>query len=218
MSLVNHRRFALILIDPLNGFINDGSWSRAFSSGQSDTILESFNRIALFLRSIPNPQSIPILISETGFYSHDQEIFQPISNELSQRQFLSLTNAYKPHTNLSICPGVRQWLSEQLEAKLDIVIGGCTITSCVRDSSINIKKMFPQLNIFVDRSLCGARKDNYLPRCKKCFEEYMIDGSRPFQPCSICEKKEQIKSPVELAYQQMNDAGVKVIENYSLTD
>ena len=69
---------------------------------------------------------------------------------------LSLTNAYKPHTNLSICPGVHQWLCEQLEAKLDIVIGGCTITSCVRDSSIHMKKMFPQLNIFVDRNLCGS--------------------------------------------------------------
>jgi hypothetical protein len=79
-----------------------------------------------------------------------------------------------------------------------------------------MKKMFPQLNIFVDRNLCGARKDNYIPRCEKCLEEYMIDGSLPFQPCSICKKKEQIISPVELAYQQMNDAGIKVVENYSL--
>jgi hypothetical protein len=221
MSSVNNipKRFALILIDPQNGFINDGYWSRMFSMGQSDPILEAFNRIVLFLRSIPNPQSIPILISQTGFSSNDRQIFEPIANELSQRQFSSITYTYKPHTNLSICPGVHQWLCEQLEEKLDIVIGGCTITSCVRDSSIQMKKMFSQLNLFVDRNLCAARKDNYVQRCEKCFEKYMIDGSSPFQQCSICQKKdrtEQIISPVELAYQQMKDVGINIIDNYLL--
>jgi hypothetical protein len=178
MSSVNNiqKRFALILIDPQNGFINDGSWSRMFPIGQSTPILEAFNRIVLFLR------------------------------------------AYKPHTNLSICPGVHQWLHEQLEAKLDVVIGGCTITSCVRDSSIQMKKMFSQLNFYVDQNLCAARKDNYVQRCQKCFERYMIDGSSSIQECAICISKdltEQIVSPVQLAYQQMKDAGVNVVTSSS---
>jgi hypothetical protein len=219
MTSINNipKRFALILIDPQNGFINDGSWSRMFPSGQSTPILETFNKIVLFLRSIPNPHSIPVLISETGFSFRDRHLFEPIANELSQRQFLSVTRAYKPHTNLSICPGVRQWLSEQLEAKLDIVIGGCTITSCVRHSSIEIKKMFPQLNLFVDQNLCAARKDNYIQRCEKCLEKYMIYASSFDQQCAICRTKEQIQSPVQLAFQQMKDAGVIVVENYLLT-
>ena len=222
MSSINNipKRFALILIDPQNGFINDGDWSRMFRSGQSTPILEAFNKIVLFLRSISNPHSIPILISETGFSSRDRQIFEPIANELSQDKFLSITRAYKPHTNLSICPGVRQWLSEQLEAKLDIVIGGCTITSCVRDSSIQMKKLFPKLNFFVDRNLCGARKDNYVQRCEKCLEKYMIYASPPVQECATCLKKnstEQILSPVELAFQEIKHAGVNVIDNYPLT-
>jgi hypothetical protein len=207
--------FALILIDPQNGFINDGDWSRMFPIGQTIPILEAFNRIALFLRSIQNPQSIPILISETGFSSRDRQIFEPIANELSQRGFLSITRTYKPHTNLSICPGVRQWLNEQFEAKLDILIGGCTITSCIRDSSIQMKKMFPQLNLFVDQNLCAARKDNYLQRCDKCLEKYMMNASSPIQQCEFCLKKDltkQIISPVELAYQQMKDIGVNVVD------
>jgi hypothetical protein len=221
MSSVNNiqKRFALILIDPQNGFINDGYWSRMFPIGQSTPILEAFNRIVLFLRSIPNPSSIPILISETGFSYRDRQIFEPIANELSQRGFLSITRISKPHTNLSICPGVRQWLHEQLEAKLDIVIGGCTITSCIRDSSIQMKKQFPQLNIFVDKNLCAARKDNYVQRCEKCLEKYMIDGSSPIEECTICLNKDltkQIISPVQLAFQQMKDVGVNVVENYSL--
>ena len=222
MSSVNniHKRFALILIDPQNGFINDGSWSRMFPIGQSIPILEAFNRIVLFLRSIPNPSSIPILISETGFSSRDRQIFEPIANELSQRQFSSVTRAYKPHTNLSICPGVRQWLSEQLEAKLDVVIGGCTITSCVRDSSIQMKTMFPQLNFFVDRNLCAARKDNYIQRCGKCLENYMIVASPPTEECANCQSKEsteEIISPVELAYQQMKDVGINVVDHWNFS-
>ncbi|CAF1258293.1 unnamed protein product [Rotaria sordida] len=222
MSSINniHKRFALILIDPQNGFINDGYWSRMFPIGQSTPILETFHRIVLFLRSIPNPDLIPILISETGFSYRDREIFEPIINEISQRRFSSITHIYKPHTNLSICPGVHQWLQKQLESKLDIVIGGCTITSCIRDSSIQIQKMFPQLNLFVDENLCAARKDNYIPRCKKCLERYMIYGSPPIQDCTICLNKDLAKqtiSPVQLAFQQMKDAGVNVIDNYSLT-
>ncbi|CAF1018198.1 unnamed protein product [Rotaria sp. Silwood1] len=222
MSSINniHKRFALILMDPQNGFINDGYWSRMFPIGQSTPILESFQRIVLFLRSIPNPHLIPILISETGFSRRDRQIFEPIANEISQHGFSSITRTYKPHTNLSICPGVHQWLQEQLESKLDVVIGGCTITSCIRDSSIQIKKMFPQLNLFVDRNLCAARKDNYVERCEKCLEKYMIYGSPPIQDCTTCLSEDltkQMLSPVQLAFQQMKDAGVYVIDNYSLT-
>ena len=67
------RDFAVILIDPQNG-----CWSRWYS------ILQSFDHIVQFLHSIANPQSTPILISETGFEGHDQHIFEPIANELSQ--------------------------------------------------------------------------------------------------------------------------------------
>ncbi|CAF0766485.1 unnamed protein product [Adineta steineri] len=195
MSSINNisKRFALILIDPQNGFVNDGCWSRMFPIGQSTPILETFNRIASFLHSISNPDSIPILISETGFSHYDRQIFEPINNELSQRKFHSITHTFKPHTNLSICPGVQQWLNEQLEAKLDIVIGGCTITSCVRDSSIQMKKKFPQLNFL-----------------------YMNYALPPIEQCENCLKKDsnqQIISPVQLAYQQMKDAGINIIKN-----
>lgn len=210
-------RFALILIDPQNGFINNGYWSRMFANGQTVPILDVFNRIVDFLRSIPDPESIPILISETGFSSRDRQVYEPIANELSNRKFASLTRTYKPHTNLSICAGVQEWLNKQSESQLDIVIGGCTITSCVRDSSIQMKRKFPQLNFIVVENLCAARADNYLERCETCFERYMIDGSAPNQQCLTCKNENSTKhnrSPVQLAYQQMRDAGVQVVDNY----
>ena len=214
------KRFALILIDPQNGFVNDGCWSRMFAPGQSVPILESFNRIVSFLRSIPNPDSIPILISETGFSSCDRQIYERIEKELSQRRFNSITRSYKPHTNLCLCPTARQWLRKQLEAQLDVVIGGCTITSCIRNSSIQIKNMFPELNLFVDQNLCAARLDNYQARCQRCLERYMLDGSPPIDNCTNCRNQKstkQISSPVQIAFQQMKETGIFVVENYSLT-
>jgi hypothetical protein len=83
-----------------------------------------------------------------------------------------------------------------------------------------MKKMFPQLNLFVDQNLCAARKDNYVQRCEKCLEKYMMDAAPPIEDCAICREKnrtKQIVSPVELAYQQMKDVGVNVVDNYFLT-
>lgn len=205
------KRFALILIDPQNGFVNDGCWSSMFPDGQTIPILECFHRIVQFLRSIPNLSSIPILISQTGFILNDREIFAPIAAELPQ----TITCVFKPHTNLSICPGVDQWLIEQEKSSLDIVIGGCTITSCIRDSSIEMKKRFPRVNFVVDRSLCAARKDNYLSRCEECFQRYMIDGVPPRMDCLICRSNSSL-SPVQFAYKQMKDAGIDLLDHYPL--
>lgn len=59
----------------------------------------------------------------------------------------------------------------------------------------------------------GARKDNYLSRCERCFERYMIDGSSPLKDCTICQRKPFL-SPVQFAYQQMKDAGIDVVDHY----
>ena len=136
--------------------------------------------------------------------------FPTVNLFLFSKLFIVLFHSFVPY---QICPGVEQWLSEQLKSNLDIVIGGCTITSCVRDSSIEMKKFFPQLNFFVHENLCAARKDNYLFRCERCFERYMIDGSSLMNDCSICPRK-SLLSPVQFAYEQMKDAGVNVVDHY----
>lgn len=118
----------------------------------------------------------------------------------------SITRVLKPQTNLSKCEGVHSWLNDQLtNHRNDIVIGGSTITSCVRHSSIEMKKDFPQLNFFVDRHLCGARKENYFRRCSPCFDRYLIDGSTIDENYSTCRKSVvnplKFFSPVEFAFQ-----------------
>jgi hypothetical protein len=73
-----------------------------------------------------------------------------------------------------------------------LVMGGCTLNSCVRVSACAVREAFPseQLDIVVDLSLCGARAANYL-------------NSPQFEG----------KSPVESAILQMRHLGVVVAES-----
>lgn len=60
-----------------------------------------------------------------------------------------------PQTN-----GFRQWVEKILnKVKNILVIGGCTLNSCVRVSAIETLKFFKRRNlqVFVDLSISGAR-------------------------------------------------------------
>ena len=65
-----------------------------------------------------------------------------------------------PHTN-----GFRQWVSRCIDyGKKILVMGGCTLNSCVRVSSIETARKFQNenLQVVVDLSLSGARTKNYI--------------------------------------------------------
>ena len=72
-----------------------------------------------------------------------------------------------------------------------LVIGGCTITSCIRVSSTSIAYKFSSygLDVVVDLSLCGARSDNYEKNADQNQTLVKIYGK----------DKCKNKSPVELA-------------------
>jgi hypothetical protein len=73
-----------------------------------------------------------------------------------------------------------------------LVIGGCTLNSCVRVSSIETLTHFKArgLRVCVDLSVCGARTRNFTP-------SPLYGGM----------------SAVESAIHQMKDAGVRVVRN-----
>jgi hypothetical protein len=90
-----------------------------------------------------------------------------------------------PHTN-----GFRQWVSRLMDhGKKTLIIGGCTLNSCVRVSSIETSRKFRyrNLQVVVDVSLSGARTKNYIP-------SLAFNG----------------RSAVESAVVQMLDEGVQV--------
>ena len=75
-----------------------------------------------------------------------------------------------------------------------LIIGGCTLNSCVRVSAIETRTRFVNsgLDVIVDLSLCGARSRNYGPSAQF--------GGR---------------SAVNAAVVQMIDAGVRVVDGTS---
>ena len=82
-----------------------------------------------------------------------------------------------------------------------LFIGGCTTTSCIRISSCEIKRAFPELEVTVVFDLCGARMDNYVKNAETDRTLVNIYGEM------FCVGK----SAVDLAVSQMRRAGVIVV-------
>ena len=88
--------------------------------------------------------------------------------------------------------GFQRWVQRLLTHGIDtLILGGCTLNSCVRVSACDISERFGRagLQVVVDLSLCGARLSNYRP-------------SGEFYG----------RSSVEAAIEQMRAAGVEVTE------
>ena len=103
----------------------------------------------------------------------------------------------KPGNNVLFPPtnSFREWVKRCIDnGKSFLVIGGCTLNSCVRVSAIQIQQMFKEspLQVVVDLSLSGARLSNFEP-------------SRQFGGVSA----------VESAAHQMKAAGVYVLQKVS---
>ncbi|KAH3765545.1 hypothetical protein Pelo_2585 [Pelomyxa schiedti] len=80
-----------------------------------------------------------------------------------------------------------------------VVVGGCTLTSCVRVSACDLQEMFSgqRLEVVVDLSLCGARRDNYEIRAGPHHDVFR-EG----------------ETAVECAIRTMKECGVIVVPAY----
>jgi len=95
--------------------------------------------------------------------------------------------ALLPETN-----GFREWVERLISSgKKSLVMGGCTLNSCLRITSLETLSAFRDrgLEVIVDLSLCGARSSNYA-------------NSPQFGGISA----------VETALKQMSGEGVRVAE------
>lgn len=116
---------------------------------------------------------------------------------------------HKPTMNVCSNPKFHEWMRYRMaqgnssgQASLQkLYIAGCTTTSCIRISSCEIKKSYPDLEVVVLLDLCGARMDNYTKNAES--DETLV---------RLYGKENCIgKSAVDLAVLQMTMAGVIVI-------
>ncbi len=177
---------ALLLIDPQRAF-TAGEWLwRLGPMGEFEAmpLRLAFDNCARLLEVLY--QRVEVLFSRCPFapdgYRWDPAL-EPIVRD-DQPYFL------KPSNNLLLPEGngCRNWL-EALEERgiRTLVMGGCTLNSCVRVSAVALARVFSRhrLQVVVDLSLCGARTSNYL-------NAPQFDGI----------------SPVEAGLREMRSAGV----------
>ena len=154
---------AVLIIDPQRSFTK-GVWMQSIGVNaelEVKPIQLAFENCAKFLDK--NHRLVETMFTRCPFppFSYDwDDAFTGII-DARQLYFIKPGNSILfPNTN-----GFREWLEKLINnGKKILVIGGCTLNSCVRKSSIEIQKYIKNRNlqIIVDLSLSGARTSNYL--------------------------------------------------------
>ena len=181
---------ALLLIDPQVSFTR-GAWMQSAgpkAEAEVAPIRQAFRSCAERLRSLPS--GVDLLFTRCPFppdsYGWDDALVDILGP--SQGYIIKPGNSVMwPPTN-----GFREWVGGLLDrGKTRLVMGGCTLNSCIRISSVDVVRHFrgDGLRVLVDLSLCGARRGNH-------------ERSARFGGVSS----------VESAVREMTAAGVEVVE------
>jgi nicotinamidase-related amidase len=188
---------AMLVIDPQRSFTK-GAWMRSIGPDAESEVAPirwAFRNCARVIRGIKG--RIETLFSRCPFppdsYDWDEPLVEVIDPD--QHYFVKPgNNILWPRTN-----GFREWVIDLLaRGKTTLVLGGCTLNSCVRVSAVEVQRCFADhgLQVVVDLSLCGGRRGNYV-------ESSEFSG----------------RSSVAAAIQEMISAGVRVCteteENFS---
>jgi len=152
----------LLIIDPQCAFTS-GVWMQSLGSNADSEVAPirlAFDNCAQLLDKLSS--RVETMFTRCPFppasYQWDERI-RPVIKK-SQLYFIKPGNSVMwPPTN-----GFREWVGGLLsQGKKILVMGGCTLNSCVRVSSIDTMRFFQEygLRVVVDLSMCGARKSNY---------------------------------------------------------
>jgi hypothetical protein len=181
---------ALLIIDPQRSFTS-GSWKQSLGSDGDLEVMPiqtAFDNCANLLKAVYHRTEVMFTRCPfpPGSYDWD-ESFEGIIDP-DQFYFIKPGNCVLlPETN-----GFREWVDGLIgRGKKRLVMGGCTLNSCLRVSSLETLSAFRErgLEVIVDLSLCGSRSSNYA-------------NSPQFGGASA----------VEAAMKQMSGEGVKVAE------
>lgn len=155
-------RTALLIIDPQRSFTG-GSWMRSIGPDGKREVAPIAQAFAICAHLLGQQRpAVETLFTRCPFppdsYDWDERVARTL--DPSQLYIVKPGNSVLwPPTN-----GFRQWLDCLHERGKDtLVMGGCTLNSCVRVSSIETQHLQrDRLQVVVDLSLCGARSGNYI--------------------------------------------------------
>ena len=156
-------RGAMLLIDPQRSFTR-GSWAESLGPDGGDQVAPIALAFARCARLLGGPGPRPdVMFTRCPFppesYDWDEAIAAVLPGD--QPYFVKPGNSVLwPPTN-----GFEDWTRRQLDhGRSALVIGGCTLNSCVRVSASETQRLLGPagLQVIVDLGLAGARQDNYL--------------------------------------------------------
>jgi hypothetical protein len=155
---------ALLIIDPQRSF-TEGVWMQSIGEGAAidvKPISIAFKNCCDILKALYG--RMEIMFSRCPFPPGSFDWDDRLAAIIDSRQLYFI----KPGNSILFPPfnGFREWLTRCIGRGIrTLVIGGCTLNSCVRVSAIDIQQMFKSnhLQVVVDLSLCGARLRNYKP-------------------------------------------------------
>jgi nicotinamidase-related amidase len=182
------REAVLLIIDPQRSF-TEGVWMQSIGKGAAadvKPITIAFENCARLLNCIYG--RIEAMFTRCPFPPGSYQWDDRLSGIIDSNQIYFIkpgNSAFYPPLN-----GYKDWLERCItKGKRTLIIGGCTLNSCVRVSSIETVDRFKNCNlrVVVDLSICGARSRSFLPSSLYAGE-----------------------SAVESAIRQMTAAGVKV--------
>jgi nicotinamidase-related amidase len=180
---------ALLIIDPQRSF-TAGAWMQSIGPGGEHDVEPIRHAFAACGRALARlPAEVATIFTRCPFppgsYDWDDRVAAVL--DPAQPYLIKPGNSVlRPATN-----GFREWIDGLLAAgRRTLVMGGCTLNSCVRVSATEVQRAFGDrgFQVVVDLGLAGARASNYRP--SPLFED---------------------RSPVEAAIHEMASAGVGVV-------
>jgi hypothetical protein len=155
---------ALLIIDPQRSF-TEGVWMQSIGDKAAidvEPIVIAFDNCAHILNILYG--QMEIMFTRCPFPPGSYDWDDRLVHIIDRRQLYFI----KPGNSTLFPPfnGFREWVTHCIEQGMNtLVLGGCTLNSCVRVSSIEILQLFKNnnLRIVVDLSICGARLRNFVP-------------------------------------------------------
>ncbi len=154
----------MLIIDPQRSFTN-GVWKQSIGDDAAidvKPIVSAFKNCSNILTSLYG--QMEIMFSRCPFPPGSYDWDDKLAAIIDRRQLYFI----KPGNSILFPPfnGFKEWMVRCLAQGIrTLIIGGCTLNSCIRVSSIDTQQAFKNkhLQVVVDLSLCGARLRNYIP-------------------------------------------------------
>jgi nicotinamidase-related amidase len=155
---------ALLIIDPQRSF-TCGAWMQSIGAGAETEVAPirlAFDHCARLLAALD--RGVETMFTRCPFppdsYAWDERLGDVLDD--SQLYFIKPGNSVLwPPTN-----GFSKWADHLVRrGRKTLVMGGCTLNSCLRVSALETQRSFADrgLRVAADLSLAGARTSNYVP-------------------------------------------------------